>query len=94
MSTESYGHADFDPQEALHFWFEETDSKQHFAKSADFDAAIRRRLFGTNQQRRPVSCGGGAGLLRAVWQRSLCWISSHEICFATHPSTSPSMGSL
>ena len=50
MSAESYSHADVDPQEVLHFWSEETDSKQRFARGAEFDAAIRRRLLGTHQQ--------------------------------------------
>lgn len=35
------------PQAVLHFWFEELSAKQHFAKDAALDQAIRTRFGAT-----------------------------------------------
>lgn len=68
MGAENYHHADVDPKEVLHFWFEETNSKQRFAKNPAFDAEIRRRFLVTHQQ--ASSC--------ELWQ----WRKTAEGCLA------------
>ncbi|TAN08749.1 MAG: DUF924 domain-containing protein [Rhodanobacteraceae bacterium] len=37
-----------DPQEVLHFWFDEATPEQHFRKNAAFDALIRDRFGSTH----------------------------------------------
>ena len=68
MGAENYHHAGVDPKEVLHFWFEETNSKQRFAKNPAFDAEIRRRFSVTHQQ--ASSC--------EFWQ----WRKTAEGCLA------------
>nr|WP_315463442.1 DUF924 family protein [uncultured Rhodoferax sp.] len=59
------------PQPILHFWFTELTPKQHFAKDAALDEAIRTRFGATLEAAarcerfaRPHLCTGRAGAVK------------------------------
>jgi Bacterial protein of unknown function (DUF924) len=75
------------PQPILSCWFSELTPKQHLAKDAALDEAIRTRMGPTLES--AVSCLPGAPRPRGAWQKYWCWTSSRAMCTAAPHHSRP-----